>query len=332
MPATASCRESAWYNCSSSRGNGEVAETDERRSCSVTIVVVTYNSEQLLPDFFSSLTGALDGLPATVVVSDNASVDGSLDLARDLWPDAVIVRSASNRGYAAAINAAVAADAASSDGVPILVLNDDIRLSEGSVERLIEAIDSRDVGIAVPRLTDGDGALLRSLRREPSVGRAFGEAILGGERSGRNDWLGEIIQDANEYDVPTRSAWASGCAWMISRDCWDSVGEWDESLFLYAEDIDYALRAGDAGFALQLVPEARAVHLVGPSHENSRLWAMSVWNRYRVYRRRNGPLKGAAFWLALLMNESIRCAAGRKIHCVGASALLFASKRPIEVR
>lgn len=208
----------------------------------VLVVVVTYNSEDVLDGFFASLPGAFaDVSSCRVVVSDNASADASIDMARRLWPEALIVSSPVNRGYAAAINAAVANGGPSRS---VLILNDDIRLGLGSVRRLLDALEGEpDIGITVPRLLDGDGQLVKSLRREPTPMRVLGEAVLGGDRSGRWAALGSVVQDPSVYAVPHDVTWASGCAWLVSRSCWDTVGEWDESLFLYSEDVDYALRA-----------------------------------------------------------------------------------------
>lgn len=296
----------------------------------VTLVVVSYNSARLLPDFFASLPDALAGVgEAEIVVADNASGDDTLAVVARLRPDATVVPLETNRGYAAGINAAVAA-ARPSDA--ILILNDDIRLGRGSVRLLLDALDPPSVAITVPRLVDGNGDLLKSLKREPAVTRILGEALLGGDRSGRVPWLGEVVQDEAAYDLPTEAVWASGCAWLISRECWDAVGPWDESFFLYAEETEYALRSRDAGYRLRLVPSATAVHLVGPSHENPRLWAMTVWNKYRLFRRRHGRLESGAFWLALFLNEALRAAAGRRVHRAGLAALVSKAARPVEVQ
>ncbi len=300
------------------------------RDLSVTVVVVTYNSEELLAGFFGALPQGLAGVEeAEVVVADSESSDRSVEVASELWPEATIVPMGRNGGYAAGINAAVAA-ARLSDA--ILVLNPDIRLGDQSIRRLLDATEDRGIGIAVPRLVDGEGDLLKSLRREPTVSRALGEAVLGGRRAGMYPALGEVVEDERSYDVATEADWASGCAMLISRACWDTVGPWDESFFLYAEDTEYALRARDQGFRLGLAPEATAVHLVGPSHEAPRLWAMSVWNRYRLFRRRHGPMASAAFRVSLALNEALRSVAGRSIHKAGFAALLRRSSRPEEVR
>ena len=116
------------------------------------------------------------------MVADNASTDGSLDLVRRRRPDARLIEVGRNLGYSAGINAAVAA-AAPSDAV--LILNPDVRLARGSVATLAAGLREPGVGIAAPRVTGPDGALDHSLRRDPTVLRALGEALLGGRLAGR---------------------------------------------------------------------------------------------------------------------------------------------------
>ena len=295
----------------------------------ITAVVVTYNSAELLADFFAAMAALEDDIDVELVVSDNASSDGTIDMVRTEYPEVTVVESNENRGYSAGINAGVRA-ARPSDA--ILVLNDDIRLESGTLSRLYAALGEPGSGITVPRLVDGSGELLKSLRREPSISRVLGEAVLGGERAGLYSHLGEVIEDEASYEEPADVVWASGCAWLISRSCWEDVGEWDESYFLYAEDTDYALRARDRGHAVRFVPDAGAIHLVGPSHRDPRLWTMSVWNRYRLYRRRHGPVRAGLFRLGLLLNESIRALAGRPVHRAAAEAIMNPNKLPDEVR
>ncbi|MGI9641432.1 MAG: glycosyltransferase family 2 protein, partial [Acidimicrobiia bacterium] len=295
----------------------------------ITAVVVTYNSAELLGDFFGAMRMLEDDFDLEIVVSDNASTDGSADLARQLYEDVTVVESEENRGYAAGINAGVRG-ARPSDA--ILVLNDDIRFRPESLGELYAALGDPATGIAVPKLIDGDGELLKSLRRAPSISRTFGEAVLGGKRAGLYAPLGEVVEDTAAYSEPADVAWASGCAWLISRSCWDDVGEWDESFFLYAEDTEYALRARQFGHVVRYVPSAIAVHLVGPSHRDPRLWTMSVWNRYRLFKRTHGPVQSGLFRFGLLVNESIRAAAGRSVHRAAAEAIVNPSKLPDEVR
>jgi N-acetylglucosaminyl-diphospho-decaprenol L-rhamnosyltransferase len=295
---------------------------------SVTLVAVTYNEAEVLEEFFGALPAALEGVDEYhVVVADNASKDGSPEVAKRLWPDAVVVQTGGNLGYAAGINRAVAA-APRTDA--IYILNPDIRLEPKSIRPLLDSLGERGVGITVPKLYDGTGRLIKSMRREPSLSRAWGEALLGGSRSGRVDWLGETILDPDEYDYPQDAAWASGCTFMIARECWDAVGPWDESFWLYSEETGFALDARDAGFRLRFVPQSEAVHLMGPSHQNPLLWSILVCNKARLFRRRNGVVKGAAFYVALVVGEAIRSGRSR-IHRAALKALLFPSARPAQI-
>jgi GT2 family glycosyltransferase len=241
-------------------------------------------------------------------VADNASSDGTCEVASRRAPDAVVVPMGGNLGYSAAINAAL-------DAVPptraAFVLNPDIRLGPRSVVRLLDGLDLPGTGITVPRLHERDGRLAHSLRREPSVVRVLAGAVLGGTRAGRVGTFGELVADPARYEVTTTADWASGAAMMISRDCLDAAGPWDESFFLYAEETEFALRARDLGFALRLVPDATAVHLGGTSHDDPRLWVLLNENRVRLYARRHAAASTLAFRAAIALNEGLRSVAGR---------------------
>ncbi|NYG07393.1 GT2 family glycosyltransferase [Phycicoccus badiiscoriae] len=284
-----------------------MSELDE--AVRVTVVVVLFNSAPLLPQLVPALRLGLEGVRWTVVAVDNASADDSADVLRNLMPEAVVVETGRNGGYAAGINAGVAV---ASDFDAVLVLNPDVRLSQGCVGLLAEALRVPGTGIAVPRLTTGDGALIPSMRREPSLRRLLAEALIGGRRAGRLARLGEVVTDASAYEHPATTDWAEGSTQLISRECWDACGGWDESFFLYSEETDFGLRARDLGYGTRYVPEARAVHLQGGSAVTPALWALVARNRVRLYRRRNGPLRGAAFHAGLLVREATRAIIGRK--------------------
>jgi N-acetylglucosaminyl-diphospho-decaprenol L-rhamnosyltransferase len=296
----------------------------------LTVVVATWNSAAVLPGLLAGLPGALEGVGAhELVVADNASSDGTIDAANQ-FSRATIVRLGHNGGYAAALNAGLAAARSSQ---ALLVLNPDVRLEPGSVARLMQALQLPGTGIAVPRLLDEWGRLQHSLRREPAVRRALAEALIGGRLAGRYG-LGEVVIGAGRYDRTGSADWASGAAMLISRPCLDAVGPWDESFFLYSEETDFALRARDAGFALRYVPDAVAVHLGGDSHRSPRLWSILVINRVRLFARRHGRARTVAFWGAVTLNEGLRALAGRqaRVHRAGFLALIRPSRQPQEVR
>ena len=186
-----------------------------------------------------------------------------------------------------------------------------MRLDPGCIPILLETLDSPGVGIAVPRLRDADGELILSMRREPSVLRAFGDAGLGAERAGRWRGLGEMVSERSLYGARRATDWAEGSTQMISRDCWRACGPWDESFFLYSEEADFNLRARDAGFATVYEPSAGAVHLEGDSGNSPELWTLLQLNRVRHFRRRHALAPATAFWFATVLREASRAILGK---------------------
>jgi N-acetylglucosaminyl-diphospho-decaprenol L-rhamnosyltransferase len=216
---------------------------------SVSVVIVTYNSSNVLGGCLDSLPAGLRGINVPdIVIADNASTDGVVALAEERnISNLRIVNVGRNAGYAAAINSAVETLTGSE---AILVLNPDVRLFPGSVFALASALQRRGVGIAVPRLVAPTGELRYSLRRKPTLGRAAAEALLGGDRADRLAGLGERITDPRRYDVSGPAVWATGAVMLISRTVLRTVGPWDESFLLYSEETEFALRAADHGWRL----------------------------------------------------------------------------------
>ncbi|WP_043631009.1 glycosyltransferase [Nonomuraea candida] len=267
------------------------------------VVIVTYDSGQIIEECLASLGPALEGAgPARTIVVDNDSRDDTVDKVRAAGPGVELVRTGRNGGFAAGVNAGITAAA----GCDVLVLNADIRLRPGSVRLLRERLGEPGVGIAVPRLTHADGTLQLSLRRRPTVLRAVGEALLGGLRAGRYAPLGELVVDPRAYDRPATPDWATGAAWMVSRACVDAVGLLDERYFLYSEETEYMLRIGDHGFTIAYEPRARAVHLGGEQANSSPLWTLAALNRVRLHRERHGRARGQLMRLAVALNEGLR--------------------------
>jgi N-acetylglucosaminyl-diphospho-decaprenol L-rhamnosyltransferase len=287
----------------------------------VAVVVITWNSSALLPGLIESLTGGLAGLRYQLVIADNASADDTIEMAARLAPDCTIVQTGRNAGYAAGFNAGLAAagryDAA-------LILNPDIRLTPGSVAALYAAL-SENVGIAVPRIRNEDGSLARSLRREPTIARAFGDAVLG-QRAGRFAALGETVVDDAAYARPAAVDWATGAVMLMSARCLSACGAWDESFFLYSEETEFSLRARDRGFRTRYVPEAEVTHLGGESRVSPRLWSLLQVNRVRLHRKRHTAAATALYWSAVMLRESSRAVLGHARSRAAVAALLRPSK------
>lgn len=289
----------------------------------VAVLIVTWNSAAVLPGFLAALPEGMAGLDWRLVVADNDSADDTVRVLGELAPEATVVQTGRNAGYAGGVNAALGAAAGWEGGYrAVLICNPDIRMRQGCGKLLVDALGTR-TGISVPLLyEEGRDAPLPSLRRESSVSRALGEAVIGNRRAGRFPRLSELVTDPAAYVRPTCADWATGALMALSADCLAACGPWDESFFLYSEETEYCLRARDLGFRTRLEPAAEAVHLGGDSRVSPRLWTLLTLNRVRLYRRRHGALATAAFRAAVLLREASRAALGRPASRAAAAALV----------
>lgn len=284
----------------------------------IAVVVVTYNSASLIEDLVASLAPGLRGLNWHLTVADNDSRDATVETVRRFAPYAHVVETGRNAGYAAGINAAVAA---AKPFTAVLVLNPDVRLAPDCVPELLKLLRERGAGIAVPKIVRANGDFSPSLRREPTILRALGDAF-GARRMGRFPLFGESITSREPYAEVTTVDWAEGSIMLIGRECWDACAGWDETFFLYSEETEYALRARDRGFPMMYTPHAHARHLEGDAATNPPLWALLTLNRVRLFRRRHSAVATAVYWAMVLLREASRAALGNRSSRLATRALL----------
>jgi GT2 family glycosyltransferase len=283
----------------------------------VAVVVVTYNSAAVVERLLDSVPAALDGLAADVVVVDNSSTDETVELVARRT-DCRLVRS-NNEGYSAGFNTGVSAAMPAS---ALVVLNPDTRLAPGALRLLVEGLGRDHVGITVPRIEDESGRLQWSLRREPTLLRAIGLGRL------RAPALSEFVHGPAAYDSSHPTDWATGAVMATSRECYDALGGWDESYFLYSEETDYCLRARDRGYLTWYVADAVATHVGGGSGRSDTTHQMQVLNRVRLYRRRHGAVSSWFYYLLNLLAEASWVARGHRPQRAAIRALLHPGVRP----
>lgn len=272
-----------------------------------TLVVVTYNSANHLSRFLDSIALALVEGDARVIVVDNGSTDDTVALAQ-AHPSVHLVETGSNRGYAGGINAGRRHAA---PGCPVVVANPDLRFHAGALDHMLDAVRLPGVGAVACRLVDDAGNTLPSLCREPTILRAVGDSLLGSWVQRRPAWSSEFVDDLERYEHDQDIDWATGAAWVVSPACDERVGEWDESYFMYSEEVDYARRVRDAGFRIRYVADAVATHDEGGSGRSDDLRALLELNRVRYYRRHHGRIASAVFRIAVGLRGVLRCWSGR---------------------
>lgn len=224
----------------------------------VSVVVVSYNSERHLERCLEGVVGH----GYEVVVVDNASRDGSVDLVRRRFPDVRVVQLDQNLGYGGANNVGFRV----TSGRYVLVLNPDAWPLGKAIGRLVEAAEvSPWAGIVGPRLVSETGAQLESVRGFPTVWRLATEYLF-------LRWLAPRSRRLNAFygaGMDTRKRgeveWVVGAAMLLRREAVEEVEGFDTSFFMYDEEVDLAFRLRQRGWDVLYYPHAEFVHVGGGS-------------------------------------------------------------------
>jgi GT2 family glycosyltransferase len=220
-------------------------------SSRILAVVVTYESSAVLESCVAALRASSSHHQLEVRVVDNASRDGSAELATRLCGEANVIRLPENRGFAAGVNAGLAG----AEQEWLAVINPDLVLAANALDPLV-ACGEREprIGIAGPRVELHDG------RREPTAGifptpaREWAHALL------LDRVLGLPGRRARQPERTEDVDWLSGCAWLVRREAWRAYGPLDEGYFMYYEDVDFCRRLASGGWVASCCPASRAVH------------------------------------------------------------------------
>lgn len=276
--------------------------THHSEHAEVAAIVVTYSNERDVVQLLRSLRLETQDQSIKVIVADNSPSDATLKILNQ-EPGVLAFSTQGNRGYAGGINAAMRRAGAADS---YLILNPDLWVERGSVKALRDRMAREDAGVVVPTLLDEDGSTYRSLRREPTVSRAVGDALMGSKISRRPGWLSEMVFDSDSYRRPHRVDWATGAALLIRSDVAEMVGPWDERFFLYSEETDYMRRVRSMGSAIWFEPAATMVHSRGGSGSSPALEALMGANRIRYVRKFHQARYARAFHAAVVLSALLR--------------------------
>jgi N-acetylglucosaminyl-diphospho-decaprenol L-rhamnosyltransferase len=272
----------------------------------VDVVTVNWNSGRQLAECLTSLA-ATDRTRVTlgrVVVVDNASTDGSAEgLDRGDLP-LEILANPTNRGFAAACNQGARAG----QSPYILFLNPDTRLEFDSLAApltWLESPNAADIGICGIQLVDAEGTVARSCARFPTAGQLVATAA-GLDRLLPGAFPGLIMRHW-DHRQSRRVDHVIGAFYLVRRSLFERLGGFDERYFVYLEDLDFSLRAREAGWQSYFLATARAFHRGGGTSDRVRAERLVYLLRSRLHyaRRHFSPAPAAAVWLATLGLEPV---------------------------
>lgn len=231
-------------------------------STDVAVAIVSFNTRAHLE---ACLASVLPEAPAAVVVADNGSSDGSVELVRSAYPGVTLVANGVNRGYGAAANQAIGA----SESPYVLVLNSDTRLRPGTLAALAAHLEDHPAaGLVGPRLLNVDGSPQPSCFPFPTPFHTLLQTTFLGALA---RWVPGVSSryppPLESPDVPRSVPCVLGAALAIRREAFAAVGGFDESFFMYSEEVDLAYRLAAAAWEVHYTPLAEVVHVGGASTE-----------------------------------------------------------------
>lgn len=222
----------------------------------VVVAVVSWNTRDLLASCLDSLEPEVDAGRAAVWVVDNASEDGSPQLVEQRYPWARLIASSENVGFGAAVNL-VAREATAEWIAPA---NADIGLEPGALERMLAAGEADPEAAAIaPRLISPNGSTQHSVFSFPTVPLTF-LYNLGVHRVSRRLADRWCVEGRWNPDRGRRVPWAVAAFLLVRRNAFDEIGGFDESQWMYAEDLDLGWRLNRAGWQTRYEPDARVRH------------------------------------------------------------------------
>jgi GT2 family glycosyltransferase len=261
-------------------------------------VIVSWNTRDLLAGCLESLEKYVDPeVDLDIVVVDNGSKDGTLEMLGSEWPLVRVIANAENMGYQRASNQAFA-ECGSAD--MLLLINADALLTPDCLRVMLRCmqLDPRAAAVG-PRLVYGDGRWQRwTAGRAPSLRAAaayylFLERLFPGVEWFEGLFLGQDVRTARHVE------WVSSACMLVRRVALDEIGPMDERFFAYMDDVDLCVRFRATGWHVWYSPEATAVHFMGQSTRRQTgtvsPLALRSFNRYFLIHRGRVPtlaLKG----------------------------------------
>lgn len=269
----------------------------------LSVIIVNYNVKSFLEQCLYSVVKAIQPINGEVIVVDNNSTDGSEIMVRNTFPNVKLIVNTENVGFAKANNIGIQA----STGEYILVLNPDTIIEENTLRQCLQFMESHpDAGALGPKMIDGKGnflpeskrglpAPLTALFKIAGINKLFPQSALFNKY-----YLGHLpVNQTNEVDVLT------GAFMFIRRQVLNITGLFDESFFMYGEDVDLSYRITLAGYKNYYFPETTIIHYKGESTKRGSLnYVIVFYKAMKIFTHKHFTKQNAR-WFSLLIDLAI---------------------------
>lgn len=243
----------------------------------LSIIIVNYNTKKLLENTIQSVIDTVDLIKYEIIVVDNASIDGSIEMVKKQYPQVNLIENKDNLGFPKANNIGIK----KASGRYILLLNSDTKVLKQCLDKCLEYMDMNlEVGALGCKLLLASGELDHACKRGFPTPEASLYYILKlhklfplNKRFGQYTLNYLPIDEVNEVDSLT------GAFIMVRKEVINKVGLLDETYFMYGEDLDWCYRIKEAGYKVIYYPEAVTIHYKGGSSKKKRYKTIYEFHR-----------------------------------------------------
>jgi len=267
----------------------------------LSIIIISFNTKDLLRVCIKSVYETTANLIYEIIIVDNGSTDGSIDMLAIEFPEIHVINNKINQGFARANNQAIKV----ARGKLILLLNSDTIVKKGAIESLAEFMkEHRSIAAVGPKILNVNGTLQSMEMSLPSIGDTL-ISLLGLPHfvpmKFKRRLFPRLFRNENEI---SSVGWINGCCIMLNKDIIEKVGLLDETFFFYYEEIEWCYRAKKAGYSIFYKPDVEIIHYGGASNIDKPTQRM-LNGRLIFYKKCLGRTKGITFiFLKILSNIS----------------------------
>lgn len=270
----------------------------------ISVIIVNYNVKYFLEVCLHSVLRATNGFDAEVIVVDNNSTDGSMQMVAEKFPSVIRIENKDNAGFGKANNQGVAI----AKGEYILFLNPDTVMPEDFFTKTIGYMDAHpEAGSIGPKLLDGKGQFAPDGKKSfPSLSVAIFKTTGINKVFSKSPYFNKYYAVHIGDDETAAVDVLSGCCMLVRTDVLPKIGgAFDEDYFMYCEDVDLSYRIQKAGYQNIYFPEATLIHYKGESTRKATLSYVRIFNEALSTFVRKHYSKGNAQLFVLFINIGI---------------------------
>ncbi len=256
----------------------------------VSVVLITWKMKDRLERLLDSLTEVSSGFSYEIIIVDNNSQDGTIEMLKQKYPAVVLIKNEKNLGVAPARNQGLRV----ATGRYILILDADMEFGENSILKLLQFIEGKkECGLAAAKLVYDDGDLQYSCKKFPTIFSLLSRRLEGIGFVKNSKLLRNHLMSDWDHNEISEVDYVIGACQMIRKEVIEKIGYYDDKIFYGPEDIDFCLRVWRAGWKVMYYPFTSIVHFeqrITKKTLFSKITLKHLLGIYYIFKKYNGRL------------------------------------------